>query len=73
MNKACEEKCTDTNKKCQTVKKDCLCLPKEEFKSTSSKYRILYEQYLDKLLFLRHGVESFLLHSTSRSGFLSGS
>ena len=46
--KACEDNCTDTNKKCKTVKKDCLCLPKEEFKSTSSKYRILYEQYLNR-------------------------
>ena len=46
----CEAICTDGNKKCKTVGKDCLCLPapKEEFKSTGNKYRILYEQYLER-------------------------
>ena len=48
----CEANCNDSNKKCQTVGKDCLCLPKESFKSTSNKYRILYEQYLNSIYHL---------------------
>lgn len=44
--KQCESNCKDTNKECKTVEKQCKCIPKKISK-TRTKYRILYEQYLN--------------------------
>lgn len=45
---SCQNNCTDPNKECKTVKKECLCIAKETFKPVNNKYKILYQQYLER-------------------------